>query len=106
MQLQSVTTVTIPGYRIFEYLLVLNPHEELRNKIMKVKREFYDQYKASTALGNKSDAYQASWRLLAQKNTPCTAGRHIPKSDKKSPPPVQLLLERGAVASAIYFRSV
>ena len=50
MQLQSVTTVTIPGYRIFEYLLVLNPHEELRNKIMKVKQEFYDEYKASTAL--------------------------------------------------------
>ncbi|HET9057791.1 MAG TPA: 2'-5' RNA ligase family protein [Chitinophagaceae bacterium] len=36
----------IPGYRIYEYLLVLNPHEELRNKIMKVKQEFYDTYKA------------------------------------------------------------
>jgi len=53
MQLQSITTVTIPGYRIFEYLLVLNPHEELRSKIMKVKQEFYDQYKAPTALGGK-----------------------------------------------------
>jgi 2'-5' RNA ligase len=53
MQLQSVTTVTIPGYRIFEYLLVLNPHEELRSKIMKVKQEFYDQYKTPTALGGK-----------------------------------------------------
>jgi 2'-5' RNA ligase len=53
MQLQSITTVTIPGYRVFEYLLVLNPHEELRSKIMKVRQEFYDQYKASTALGGK-----------------------------------------------------
>ena len=53
MQLQSITTVTIPGYRIFEYLLVLNPHEELRSKIMKVKQEFYDQYKTPTALGGK-----------------------------------------------------
>jgi 2'-5' RNA ligase len=53
MQLQTVTTVTIPGYRIYEYLLVLNPHEELRNKIMKVKKEFYDSYKASTAIGGK-----------------------------------------------------
>ena len=61
MQLQSVTTVTIPGYRIFEYLLVLNPHEELRNKIMKVKREFYDQYKASTALGNKPNLILANF---------------------------------------------
>ena len=53
MQLQSITTVTIPGYRIFEYQLVLNPHEELRSKIMKVKQEFYDQYKTPTALGGK-----------------------------------------------------
>lgn len=53
MQLQSVTTVTIPGYRVFEYLLVLNPHEELRNKIMKVRQEFNDEYKVSTALGGK-----------------------------------------------------
>ena len=26
--------VSIPGYRIYEYLLVLNPHEALRDKIM------------------------------------------------------------------------
>ena len=43
----------IPGYRIYEYLLVLNPHEELRHKIMKVKQEFYDVYKAPTAIGGK-----------------------------------------------------
>ena len=43
----------IPGYRIYEYLLVLNPHEELRNKIMKVKQGFYDTYKAPTAIGGK-----------------------------------------------------
>ena len=61
MQLQSVTTVTIPGYRIFEYLLVLNPHEELRNKIMKVKREFYDGYKAPTALGGRPNIILANF---------------------------------------------
>ncbi|MBI2730471.1 MAG: 2'-5' RNA ligase family protein [Sphingobacteriales bacterium] len=53
MQLQTVTTVTIPGYRIYEYLLVLNPHEELRNKIMKVKQEFYETYKAPSAMDGK-----------------------------------------------------
>ncbi|MDX2046580.1 MAG: 2'-5' RNA ligase family protein [Chitinophagaceae bacterium] len=53
MQLQTVTTATIPGYRVYEYLLVLNPHEELRSKIMKIKQEFYDVYKASTAIGGK-----------------------------------------------------
>jgi 2'-5' RNA ligase len=61
MQLQSVTTVTIPGYRIFEYLLVLNPHEELRNKIMKLRQEFYDQYKAPTALGGKPNIILANF---------------------------------------------
>lgn len=45
--------VLMPGYRIYEYLLVLSPHEELRNKIMKVKQEFYDVYKANTALSGK-----------------------------------------------------
>jgi 2'-5' RNA ligase len=61
MQLQSVNTVTIPGYRIFEYLLVLNPHEELRKKILKVKQEFYDEYKAPTALGGKPNLILANF---------------------------------------------
>jgi len=41
---------SIPGYRVYEYLLVLNPHEELRNKIMQVKQHFADTYEAKTAL--------------------------------------------------------
>ena len=45
--------VSIPGYRICEYLLVLNPHEELRNKIMEVKKTFYDKYKAENARWGK-----------------------------------------------------
>ena len=61
MQLQSITTVTIPGYRIFEYLLVLNPHEELRSKIMKVRQEFNDEYKVSTALGGKPNIILANF---------------------------------------------
>ena len=44
---------TIPGYRVFEYLLVLNPHEELRHRIMQVKKDFYEKYEASTAIGGK-----------------------------------------------------
>jgi 2'-5' RNA ligase len=42
---------TIPGYRVFEYLLVLNPHEELSNKILQVKKEFKETYKAEKAGG-------------------------------------------------------
>ena len=44
---------SIPGYKVFEYLLVLNPHEELRDRIMKVKQEFYDTYKSSAAVYGK-----------------------------------------------------
>ena len=43
----------LPGYRVYEYLLVLNSHEELRNKITEVKKEFYDKYKAETARWGK-----------------------------------------------------
>lgn len=42
-------TQAIPGYRVYEYLLVLNPHEELRNKIMAARNEFYEKYQAETA---------------------------------------------------------
>ncbi len=49
----QLSGITMPGYRIYEYLLVLNPHEELRNRIMQVKKEFYEVYKASTAIGGK-----------------------------------------------------
>jgi len=45
---------TVPGYRVNEYLLVLNPHEELRRKIMQVKKEFYETYKTSMAIGGRS----------------------------------------------------
>ena len=41
---------SIPGYKIYEYLLVLKPHEELRNKIMQVKKQFFDTYKADAAV--------------------------------------------------------
>ncbi|MEP7163398.1 MAG: 2'-5' RNA ligase family protein [Ferruginibacter sp.] len=44
---------SIPGYKIAEYSLVLNPHEELRNKIMQVKQHFYDAYKSQSALYSK-----------------------------------------------------
>lgn len=41
---------TIPGYRVYEYLLVLSPHEELWNKIMEVKKKFSQEYKCEQAV--------------------------------------------------------
>lgn len=43
----------IPGYRYNEYLLILNPHEDLSNKIMQIKKLFADKYKAPTATYGK-----------------------------------------------------
>ena len=49
MQIQTITTTTIPGYRIYEYLLVLSPHKELWEKIMEIKAKFADDYKSDHA---------------------------------------------------------
>jgi 2'-5' RNA ligase len=40
---------TIPGYKVYEYLLALSPHEDLRNRIMKVKEDFANEYKTDHA---------------------------------------------------------
>src|SRR5215510_9101674 len=39
----------VPGYRLCEFLLVLNPHEELRSRINSVKKEFHEKYKGANA---------------------------------------------------------
>jgi 2'-5' RNA ligase len=36
-----------------EYSLILNPHEELRSRILQVKKDFYEAYEASGAIGGK-----------------------------------------------------
>lgn len=43
----------IPGYTYNEYLLVLNPNEDLRNKILEVKEEFAEKYRIPSARYSK-----------------------------------------------------
>ncbi len=43
----------IPGYHECEYLLVLQPHEELWNRIMNLKKEFAEVYNCPVAFGTK-----------------------------------------------------
>jgi 2'-5' RNA ligase len=50
---------------VMEYLLVLNPHEELRNRIMQVRKDFYETYKAPTALGGKPNLTLVKFTQLA-----------------------------------------
>jgi 2'-5' RNA ligase len=41
--------LSLPGYRTCEYMLVLQPHEDLKKKIMQIKKEFADKYEAPSA---------------------------------------------------------
>lgn len=43
----------LPGYKVYEYLVVLNPHKELWEKIMKVKEDFANEYKSDHARWSK-----------------------------------------------------
>ncbi len=43
----------MPGYKIYEYLLVLHPHEDLWNRILKVKNEFAEKYQHEQAKWGK-----------------------------------------------------
>ncbi len=41
---------TLPGYKVAEYLLILQPHPDLWEKIMHVKKEFAEKYEAPIAM--------------------------------------------------------
>ena len=44
---------SIPGYSVYEYLLVLSPHEELQTQIQSIKKEFAQKYKVPQAIHAK-----------------------------------------------------
>ena len=57
-------TTSIPGYRINEYLLVLNPPEDLWQKIMKIKEGFAEKYKNDIAKFTKPHVTLINWVSL------------------------------------------
>ena len=57
-------TISIPGYRINEYLLVLNPPEDLWQKIMKIKEGFAEKYKNEIAKFTKPHITLINWVSL------------------------------------------
>jgi 2'-5' RNA ligase len=68
----------MPGYRLNEYLLVISPNEDLRNRIMEIKKEFSDTYKAPLAVGTKPHITLAkfvTWNMMEEKVV--TNFRHI-----------------------------
>ena len=73
----ELTGTTLPGYRAYEYLLVLNPHEELRTRIMEERNAFNKAYDIKTVIGGKPNLALVSFvqyemmeeRLIARLNT-------------------------------------
>jgi 2'-5' RNA ligase len=56
--------LTPPGYRVFDYLLVLQPHEELWNTIMEIKKAFAKDYECETALYTKPHVTLVRFRQI------------------------------------------
>lgn len=46
----KVTGDTLPGYRVYEYMLILNPHEELRERIASLRERFNKDYQVAAGL--------------------------------------------------------
>src|SRR4051812_20224140 len=58
-----------PGYRVFDYLLVLPPHEELWNTIMEIKKKFAEDYDCKTALYTKPHITLLRFRQIEMMET-------------------------------------
>ena len=68
----------MPGYRLNEYLLVISPNEDLRNRIMEIKKKFSEDYKAPIAYSTKPHITLAkfvTWNMMEEKIA--TNFRHI-----------------------------
>jgi len=44
---------TTPGYKLNEYLLVLTPHDELRQRIVNIRKDFSEKFGLPASVGSK-----------------------------------------------------
>jgi 2'-5' RNA ligase len=66
----SEEVLQMPGYRYYEYLLVLQPHEELRNRILNQRKDFSAAYQAIPTSGGKPHVLLAKfmvWQMMEEK---------------------------------------
>ena len=62
--------IAMPGYRLNEYLLVISPNEELRNRITATRKEFNEKYKPTIPLSGKPHmaiVRFVTWSMLEEK---------------------------------------
>jgi len=60
----------MPGYRLNDYLLVLSPNEELRNKIISVRKDFNEKFRPSMPLTGKPHLALVrfiTWNMMEEK---------------------------------------
>ncbi len=51
--MEEMIPTPMSGYRIYQYLLILSPPQELKNRIMEVKKAFFSKYRTEIALWSK-----------------------------------------------------
>lgn len=68
--MQNNLLVKMPGYRQIEYTIILNPHEALRDKIMKVRNEIHSKFHTTISLSGKPNIRLAkffSFEMMEEK---------------------------------------
>ena len=62
--------MNIPGYKYAEYRLVLNPHEDLRQKIAHARKQFSEKFNTTHITGGKPHITLATftvWEMMEEK---------------------------------------
>ncbi len=59
----------MPGYRLNEYLLVISPNEDLRSRVMHIKKDFQEKYKSplASAKPHITLAKFVTWNMMEEK---------------------------------------
>ena len=61
---------TMPGYRLNDYLLVISPNEELRNRINTIRKTFNEKYRPAMPLTGKPHmalVHFVTWSMMEEK---------------------------------------
>ncbi|HKO80715.1 MAG TPA: 2'-5' RNA ligase family protein [Chitinophagaceae bacterium] len=57
----------LPGCRVYDYILVINPHEELSNKIADIRKEFNRAYQVTGGQVAKTNLHLVSFSQIEMK---------------------------------------
>jgi 2'-5' RNA ligase len=56
--------MNMPGYRYAEYMVVLNPHDDLRQKISHVRKQFAEKYNEGGIMPGRPNITLAKFRVM------------------------------------------